>query len=183
MRRLRVFESISIDGYFCGPGGDMTFAHGGTDDGDFASWVGNNASGGGELLFGRVTYDLMASWWPTPAAAQQMPAVAKGMNAMTKWVASRSRPDLAWNNSRLLDGELVAAVRALKATDGPGLTVLGSGSVAAQLGAAGLVDEYQFIIVPVALGAGSTVFRAQHALTLQHSRTFKNGRVVVTYAA
>lgn len=188
MRRLRVFESISIDGYFCDARGDMHFAHGGTDDGEFTAWTGGNASGGGELLFGRVTYEMMASFWPSAAAAQQMPVVAKGMNAATKWVASRTMKRVEWSGARLLDlgggdGALVAAVRALKATEGPGITVLGSGSVAAQLGAAGLVDEYQFVIVPVALGGGRTVFSAQRELTLQHSRTFKNGRVVVTYAA
>ncbi len=189
MQRLRVFESISVDGYFCDAHGDMSFAHAGADDPEFASWIGGNASGGGALLFGRVTYDMMASFWPTPAAAQQMPVVAKGMNAATKWIASRSLKQVAWSGARLLDlsgrgaGDLVTAVRALKASDGPGIAVLGSGSVAAQLGAAGLVDDYQFVIVPVALGGGRTVFSAGKTLTLQHSRTFKNGRVVVTYAA
>ncbi|HSN30184.1 MAG TPA: dihydrofolate reductase family protein [Kofleriaceae bacterium] len=183
MRRLRVFESISVDGYFCDAHGDMRFAHAGADDPEYVSWVGGNASGGGELLLGRVTYEMMASFWPTPAAAQQMPVVAKGMNAATKWVASRSLARVDWSGARLLDGDLVTAVRALKAKDGPGIAVLGSGSIAAQLGAAGLVDDYQFVIVPVALGGGRTVFSAGKTLTLQHSRTFKNGRVVVTYAA
>ena len=183
MRRLRVFESISIDGYFCDAHGGMQWAHAGSDDPEFVSWVGGNASSGGELLFGRVTYEQMRAWWPTPAAAAAMPVVAKGMNAATKWVASRTSRALDWSGARVLDGELVAAVRALKASEGPGIAVLGSGSVAAQLGAAGLVDEYQFVIVPVALGGGRTVFSAEKRLTLQHSRTFKNGRVVVTYAA
>lgn len=183
MRRLRVFESISIDGYFCDAHGDMQWAHDGARDPEFDAWIGSNASGGGELLLGRKTYEELAAFWPTPMAAQQMPTVAKGINAATKWVASRSLAKLEWSGARLLDGNLVAAVRALKASQGPGIAVLGSGSVAAQLGAAGLVDEYQFVIVPIALGGGRTVFGAQQKLTLQHSRTFKNGRVVVTYAA
>ena len=183
MRRLRVFESITIDGYFCDAHGDMQWAHDGARDPELDAWVGANASSGGELLFGRLTYAQMAAFWPTPAAAAAMPVVAKGMNAATKWVASRSLVKVEWSGARLLDGDLVMAVRALKASAGPDLTVLGSGSVAAQLGAAGLVDEYQFIIVPLALGGGRTVFGAQQKLTLQHSRTFKNGRVVVTYAA
>lgn len=183
MRRLRVFESISIDGYFCDAHGDMQWAHAGGDDPELVAWIGGNASSGSELLFGRVTYEQMRAWWPTPAAAAAMPVVAKGMNAATKWVASRTRTQLDWSGAQLLDGDLVSAVRALKAKDGPGIAVLGSGSIAAQLGAAGLVDEYQFVIVPVALGGGRTVFSAGKTLTLQHSRTFKNGRVVVTYAA
>jgi len=74
-------------------------------------------------------------------------------------------------------------VRDLKAGDGPGITILGSGSVAAQLGAAGLVDEYQFVILPVALGGGRTVFTKNRKLRLIDHRAFRCGNVVVTYAA
>ncbi len=181
MKKLRVFESISIDGYFTDRGGDMSWAHAGQDDAEFAGWVGDNASRGGELLFGRVTYQMMEAFWPTPLAAQQMPVVAKGMNAAKKHVASRSLKP-TWNNTHLLQGELVEAVRALKGGEGPGITVLGSGDVAAQLGEAGLVDEYQFVIIPIALGAGRTVFTAGRKLRLVDQRAFRSGNVVVTYA-
>ncbi|HTB59548.1 MAG TPA: dihydrofolate reductase family protein [Polyangia bacterium] len=181
MRRLRVFESISVDGYFCDAGGKMDWAHAGSDDAEFAAWVGGNASGGGELLFGRKTYQMMEAFWPTPMAARQMPAVAKGMNAARKYVASTTlRP--TWNNTQLLTGELLSAARDLKASDGPDVTVLGSGSVAAQLGAAGLVDEYQLVIIPVALGGGRTLFTAGRQLRLIDQRAFRCGNVVVSYA-
>lgn len=108
----------------------MSWAHEVQDDPEFADWVNANASGDGELLFGRKTYEMMAAFCPTPMAAQQMPVVAKGMNARKKYVVSRTiRP--AWNNSYLLEGDLTSSVRALKAGDGPGIAVLGSGSVAA----------------------------------------------------
>ncbi len=95
MRKLRVFESISVDGYFTDARGDMSFAHAGRQDPEFAAWVSGNASGGGELLFGRKTYQMMEAFWPTPLAAEQMPVVAKGMNAARKYVASRTiTPDL-----------------------------------------------------------------------------------------
>ena len=81
MRKLRVFESISVDGYFTDVHDDVGWSHAGRDDREFGDWVGGNASSGGDLLFGRVTYEMMASFWPTPLAAQQMPEVAKGMNA------------------------------------------------------------------------------------------------------
>ena len=183
MRTLRVFESISLDGYFCDAQGDMSWAHGGNDDAEFAEFVGGNASSGGELLFGRKTYQMMQAFWPTPMAAQQMPVVAAGMNAARKYVASRTLKTVTWTNTQLLDDNLVAAVRELKAGDGPGLAVLGSGEIAGQLGAAGLVDEYQFVIVLVALGSGRTVFASRRVLKLASSRSFANGRVVVTYAA
>jgi dihydrofolate reductase len=87
-----------------------------------------------------------------------------------------------WQNTTAIR-ELVSGVRELKAGDGPGITVLGSGSVAAQLAEAGLVDEWQFVIVPVALGRGRTVFSGRRELTLVGQRAFGNGNVVVTYAA
>lgn len=180
MRTLRVFESISVDGYFADADGDMSWAHG-HDDPEFIDWVGHNASSGAELLLGRKTYEMMAAFWPTPAAAERMPRVAEGMNAAKKLVASRSiRP--TWNNSHLIEGDLVDAVRRLKAVDGPGMTLLGSGSIAAQLGEAALVDEYQLVIVPVALGAGRTIFSTRRNLRLVAQRAFPGGKVVVTYA-
>ena len=178
MRKLRVFESISIDGYFTDDHGDMGWAH--TGDAEFNDWVAGNASSGGELLFGRKTYEMMASFWPTALAAQQLPTVAKGMNAATKHLASRTLTP-SWSNTRLLQGELVDAARALKASPGPDITVLGSGDVVAQLGDAGLVDAYQFVIIPVALGAGRTVFRSRRKLQLIEQRVFRCGNVVVTY--
>jgi dihydrofolate reductase len=181
MNKLSVFESISVDGYFTDAGGDIGWAHVGQEDPEFAAWVGGNATSGGALLFGRKTYQMMEAFWPTPAAAQQMPEVARGMNAARKYVASRTvRP--TWKNAHLIEGDLVQAVRALKATAGAGVTVLGSGSVVAQLGEAGLVDQYQFVIVPVALGAGRTVFTKGRKLRLVDQRAFRGGNVVVTYA-
>jgi dihydrofolate reductase len=181
MRVLRVFESISIDGYFTDAHDEMSWAHAGRGDPEFAGWVSSNASSGGALLFGRKTYQMMASFWPTPAAMQQMPDVAKGMNAAAKYVASHTIQP-SWNNTQLLNGDLVKAVRVLKASAGPDITVLGSGSVAVQLGEAGLVDKYQFVIIPVALGGGRTVFAKRRDLRLLNQRAFRCGNVVVTYA-
>ena len=182
MRKLCVFESISVDGYFCDADGDMSWAHAGRDDPEFVAWVGGNASGGGELLFGRKTYQMMESFWPTPMAAQQMPEVAKGMNAARKYVASKTIQP-AWNNTHLLAGDLVKSVQDLKASAGPDITVLGSGSVVAQLGEAGLVDEYQFVIIPIALGAGRSVFSKSRPVRLLDHRAFRCGNVMVKYAA
>lgn len=181
MRKLRVFESISVDGYFCDAAGGMHWAHAGREDAEFADWVGGNASGGGELLFGRKTYQMMEAFWPTPLAAEQMPVVATGMNAARKYVASTTIQP-SWHNTRLLRGDLAKAVGDLKGSDGPDVTVLGSGNVAAQLGAAGLIDEYQFVVIPVALGGGRAVFTEGRQLRLLGQRAFRCGNVVVTYA-
>ena len=180
MRVLRVFESISVDGYFADANNRMDWAHATPQSPEFGAWVNGNASSGGALLFGRITYDMMASFWPTPIAAQQLPEVARGMNAAVKYVATRTITP-TWTNTTRLEGDAVHAIRSLKATDGPDITLLGSGSLAAQLGAAGLVDEYQFVIIPTALGAGRTVFSTPFTLKLVDQRAFPCGRVVVTY--
>lgn len=181
MGKLRVFESLSVDGYFVDANGDIGWAHAGRDDPEFAAWVAGNASSGGELLFGRKTYQLMEAFWTTPAAAQQMPDVARGIHAAKKHVASRTIQP-RWNNAHLLKGSLAEAVLDLKAGAGGGITVLGSGSVATQLGEAGLVDEYQFVMVPVALGGGRTLFTRRCRLRLVDQRVFGCGNVVLTYA-
>ena len=182
MRKLRVFESISTDGYFTDANNDMSWAYDVAQDAEFADWISANATSGGDLLFGRKTYEMMEAYWPTAKAAREMPAVATGMNAAKKYVVSRTiRP--TWNNTHLLRGDFVQNVRDLKASDGPDITILGSGSIAAQLGEAELVDGYQFVVIPVALGAGRTVFTSRCKLRLEEERAFGCGRVVLTYVA
>jgi dihydrofolate reductase len=185
MRTLKVFESISANGYFSGPGGDMRWAYADSGSPEFQAFVAGNASGESTLVFGRVTYEMMASHWPTPAAAQAAPAVAKRMNAAEKLVATRTLRALAWANARALDGDAVAALAAVKKGDGPPLVVLGSGDLVKQLAAAGLVDELQVVLKPVALGGGRTLLAGLTGpleLRLRSSRSFPDGNVVLSYA-
>ena len=88
MRKLIVFNMVSLDGFFVDSKGDMSWAH--KHDAEWNAFVGGNASGSGVLVFGRKTYELMASYWPTPMALQNSPIVAKGMNDMPKIVFSRT---------------------------------------------------------------------------------------------
>lgn len=184
MRKLIAFNHISLDGYFVDGSGDFRWASKGSDDPEFSAFVAENASGGGELVFGRVTYSLMASYWPTPIADQHMPEVAKAMNASPKVVFSRTLDKAEWNNTRLLKGDLAAEVRKLKEEDGPGMCVLGSGTIVSQLAAAGLIDEYQVVLDPVALGSGRSMFDGiptPLSLKLTKTRVFKNGKVFLCY--
>src|SRR4051812_12305715 len=102
MRKLAVFNHVSLDGYFVDMHGDMSWAHQHAPDQEWDAFVAENARGGGALVFGRVTYELMASFWPTPAALEQLPAVAERMNAMPKVVFSRTLEQASWNNTTLL---------------------------------------------------------------------------------
>ena len=185
MRKLISFTQVSLDGYFADGHGDMSWAHKRSDDAQWNAFVAGNASGGGTLLFGRVTYELMASYWPTPMAAQQNPLVAERMNALPKVVFSHTLKEATWSNTRLLTSDLVGGVRKLKAESGEGIAILGSGSLVSQLAAAGLIDEFQVVVNPIALGEGKSLFAGieqRLQLQLTSSRTFTNGNVVRTYA-
>ena len=102
MRKLHVFDNVSLDGFFVDASGDMSWAH--RRDEEWNAFASSNASGNGELLFGRVTYEMMAAFWPTPQAAQMLPDVAAGMNTMHKIVVSRTLDTVAWQNTTLLEG-------------------------------------------------------------------------------
>lgn len=186
MRKLIVFNHVTLDGYFAGANGDVSWAHTGNDDPEYTVFVAENASGGGQLLFGRVTYDLMAGYWPTPIADQHDPVVAAGMNNMSKVVFSRTLERAAWNNTRLVKTGIVEEIRKMKAEPGPGMAILGSGSIVAQLAPEGLIDEYQMMVDPVALGKGRTMFegiREKLTLKLTRTRLFKNGKIFLCYEA
>jgi dihydrofolate reductase len=184
MRQLIVFNNVSLDGYFTDRTGDMSWAHHLEQDAEWNAFVQGNAGSGGELVFGRVTYDMMASFWPTPQAFQRMPAVAEGMNQSPKVVFSRTLDKASWNNTRLVKGDIAAEMRKLKKEPGPGMAILGSGSIVAQLAQEGLIDEFQVVVTPIVLGKGRTMFDGiQDKLALKHTstRTFGNGNVVLCY--
>jgi len=182
MRKLQVFNTISADGFFTDGSGDMSWAH--RHDEEWAAFSNGNAAGSGELLFGRVTYDMMAAFWPTAQAAQMLPQVAAGMNAMRKYVVSRTLREPRWQNTTVLTGDLAAAVQVLKARPGPDIVILGSGSTVSQLAAAGLIDAYQLVLSPTILGKGRTLFETierRLSLRLTNTRSFRNGNVVLWY--
>jgi dihydrofolate reductase len=185
LRKLGAFMHISLDGYYCDSRGDMSFAHKPPEDTEWHDFVARNASSGGMLLFGRTTYDMMAAWWPTPMAARAMPEVAARMNAMPKIAFSRTMSSADWSHTTLVRDDLVGTVRRLKDEAGPDMAILGSGSVVRQLAGAGLIDTFQIVLNPVALGAGKSLFSGltqQLALVLTNTRVFGNGSVVLWYA-
>ena len=182
MRRLIAFEQVSLDGYFVDAKGDMSWAH--KQDPEWNEFAGSNASGDGALLFGRVTYEMMASFWPTPAAMERMPVVAEGMNTLPKVVFSRTLEKASWKNTKLVKGDPAAEVRRMKNESGPDLVILGSGSIVSQLARAGLIDEFQMVVNPIVLGKGRTLFggvKDKIALKLIKTRAFGNGNVVLYY--
>lgn len=182
MRSLTVFNHVSLDGFIADADSDMSWAH--RQDDEWREFASANASGGGELLFGRRTYELMASFWPTSQALESMPVVAERMNALPKVVFSRTLDDATWSNTRLVRDDLVDAVRRLKEEEGPNMVILGSGSIVSQLTEARLIDTYQIVLNPVALGSGRAMFgglSTRVGLRLEDTRVFGNGNVVLWY--
>jgi dihydrofolate reductase len=186
MRKVIVFENVSLDGFFTDQNNDMSWAHKDQSDSEFNEFVASNASHGGQLLFGRVTYEMMAGYWPTPMASGQNPDMAKHMNSLPKTVFSKSLKKASWNNTQLVKDDVVTAVRKMKLEAGPDMVVLGSGSIVAQLTQAGLVDQFQFVLTPVVVGKGRTLFegtknKTKIEMKLTKSRAFKNGNVFLCY--
>jgi len=182
MRKLAVFNMMTLDGYIADKNGDMSWAH--KQDAEWNAFAQGNASGGGELLFGRITYELMTSYWPTPQAMKNNPLVAERMNNLPKVVFSRTLEKASWNNTRLVKGDVAAEVRKMKKEPGPGMVILGSGTIISQLAPEGLIDEYQIVVNPVVLGKGKTMFdgiKEKLTLKLTKTRTFGNGNVLLCY--
>jgi dihydrofolate reductase len=182
MRRLVVFNQVSLDGYFADANSDMSWAH--KQDAEWKAFVDENAKGGGMLLFGRITYQMMASFWPTEQAKQFAPVVAERMNSLPKVVFSRTLDKATWSNTTLVKGDIAAEVRRMKGEPGGGMAIMGSGSIVSQLAPEGLIDEFQVVVNPIVLGKGRTMFEGVPGrlnLKLIRTRSFGNGNVLLCY--
>lgn len=181
MPTLSSFTFLTLNGYFKGLGGDTSWHRHGAEEAQFSA---DSMKTGNTLLFGRVTYEMMAGFWPTEMAAQMFPDVAKGMNAAKKIVFSNSMKKANWQNTTVIGGNIVNAVRKLKEASGDDLTILGSGSIVATLADACLIDTFGIMIDPVALPQGTAIFNGitkKLDLKLTNSRAFKSGVVLLTY--
>jgi dihydrofolate reductase len=181
MGKLSVFNLVTLDGYFTGQEGDISWHR---VDAEFQKYAEENSNSGNTLLFGRVTYELMAGYWPTPEAMKNDPIVAQGMNRSAKIVFSRTLNKADWVNTRLVKDDMLEEVRKLKQQSGKDLTILGSGSIVAQLAQVRLIDEYQVLLNPIVLGKGRTMFEGvkdQFILKLTKTRTFGNGNILLYY--
>lgn len=181
MSKLSVFNFISLNGYFKGPGGDTSWHRHGEEENAYSHEMLATES---TLLFGRKTYEMMQQFWPTPAGEAYDPLTAKGMNKAEKIVCSNTLAQADWQNTRIIKGDIVAQVKAMKNTAGKDMAILGSGSIVSLFAGQGLIDEYQLMIDPVALPAGTTLFKGitrPLALRLIDTRVFESGTIVLRY--
>jgi dihydrofolate reductase len=188
MRKLIVSTFLTLDGVMQAPGGpgeddDGGFTQGGWSvnywDDRMREIMNGAMSVPFDLLLGRRTYDIFASYWPNAPEED-----AKPLNDATKYVASRSRPALEWGPSVLIAGDAAEGVAKLKAEDGPELQVHGSWNLIQTLLRQNLIDEYRLWVFPVVIGSGKRLFAdgaIPSGLRLVDSTVSTTGVVIGTY--
>jgi dihydrofolate reductase len=193
MRKLIIAEHISLDGIIQSPGGpdedpSGDFRLGGWmapyDDDLIDRFLEDMFSQPFELLLGRRTYDIWASYWPHIGAESPSHPIADLFNRVPKHVATHRPDSLDWHNSHALEGDLADAVRTLKQRDGADLLTWGSSEIVHQLLAAGFVDELRLMVYPVVLGKGKRLFDDEAratAFTVAQSATTPAGAHIAHY--
>jgi dihydrofolate reductase len=190
MRQLIVQSFVTLDGVMQAPGGpgeddEGGFAYGGWSvnywDEQMGQVMDEATSRPFAMVLGRRTYDIMAAYWPTAPEETG----SKVFNDATKYVASRSRPNLeAWSNSVLIEGDAADGIAALKAEDGPELQVHGSPNLIQTLLRHNLVDQYRLWVFPVVIGTGKRLFgdgTMPSGLRLVDSKVSSTGVVMGTW--
>lgn len=191
MSKLVVSTFVSLDGIMQAPGGpnedrEGGFQHGGWSVPYFGEDMGTimveQFAMMEALLLGRRTYEIFAAHWPH--VTDENDAVATKLNAMPKYVASRTLDRVEWNNSHLLQGDAAGAVAELKQRIDGEINVQGSSNLIETLQQHDLIDEYRLLIEPVVLGTGKRLFAAgtaPTAFTLTASRPTSTGVLYCTY--
>jgi dihydrofolate reductase len=181
MRKVIVSNLISLDGFMAGPNGEIDWF---VVDEEFDAYARELFASVDTLLFGRVTYQLMAGFWPTPAADAEDPFITERMNSLPKVVFSTTLETAEWQNARLVRTSPVEEVSRLKRQPGASLMIFGSGTLVSALAPPGLIDEYRIVVNPVVLGSGKSLFRGIREridLKLLKTRTLACGDVILYY--
>lgn len=181
MRKLFAFNLISLDGFFEGPNQDINWHN---VDEEFNEFAIEQISAVGALLFGRVTYQLMESYWPTADALKNDPVIAGIMNSVPKLVFSRTLEKAEWNNTRIVKENIEQEILNLKKQPGKDMAVFGSADLLSTLMQMDLVDEHRVMVNPLLLGKGNPLFKNMDEkidLRLVKTRTFQSGNVLLYY--
>jgi dihydrofolate reductase len=183
MSKLIAFNFITLNGFYKGNNEDISWHRHGEEESKYSE---DMLKMDNILLLGRKTYDQMASFWPTSTARDMMPTVAAGMNNAEKIVFSRN-PNLpiSWENTKLISENIVEKIKALKSSSKKDMAILGSGSIINLFTVNRLIDEYQIMIDPVALGSGTQLLYGIDQtlnLKLTQHRVFKSGVILLYYS-
>lgn len=181
MAKLTSFTFISLNGFYKGKNGDINWHQHGGEEAEYSveSLKLNNI-----LLFGRVTYEMMKSFWPTQMAYDSFPQVADGMNHSEKLVVSKTLKSTDWENTQIIKENLIERITELKKESKKNITLLGSGKILNQLSNANLVDEYQIMIDPIFIEKGEPILDNLNDninLELTKTKIFKSGTILLHY--
>jgi dihydrofolate reductase len=195
MRRIVMFNRVTVDGFFAGPDGSLDWV---VPDKDLDRAGASGIPGTDTVLFGRRTYEMFAAFWPyalddSPTSpnphmprqrSPEMRAMSTMLNEATKLVFSRTLKEVTWNNSRVLPTFDPREIEAMKRQPGKDMIVFGSGSIVSQLTKHGLIDEYQFVVDPVLLGKGKRLLGdlpTSTKLELKEAKAYPSGNVMLRY--
>jgi dihydrofolate reductase len=181
MRRLFLFNLISLDGFFEGPNKELDWHN---VDAEFNEFAVQQLDSIDLILFGRITYEMMVSYWPTDSAIKDDPAVGGRMNSIQKIVFSKTLPKADWNNTTLIKNNGSQEVAKLKNQPGKDIAIFGSFGLALTLLPDKLIDEFRIMVNPVVLGKGKHMFYSiteKLHLKLTNTRVFKSGNVLLYY--
>ena len=180
MRKLFTFNMVTLDGFFEGPNGDIDWHN--ADNEEFNDFAIEQMSTMDTIVFGRKTYQMMASFWPTEIAVQSDPIIADLMNRFSKVVFSRTLETVDWNNTRLIHENAGQEIRKMKMQPGKDLAIFGSANLISTI--MDEIDEHRVMVNPILLGGGTPLFKnspRRTRLALAGERVFKSGNVLLTY--
>ena len=172
---------MTLDGYFEGVDQRIDWHHVDEEFNNFSEDQINNVDA---ILFGRKTFELMASYWTTSEALSNDPIIANLMNSKDKIVFSRTMTKAGWNNTWLIKDNILSEIEELKRKPGKDLIIFGSANLASTFMQLDLIDEYRIVINPVILGQGNPLFKTsteQLNLKLIKMKTFNSGNVLLYY--
>jgi dihydrofolate reductase len=185
MRNVVWLMHVSLDGFVAGPNGEIDWVN---FDDDLIEDVQGLVNTADTALFGRVTYQLMESYWPTaadrPTATKHDLDHSRWLNPAPKVVFSRTLKNVQWQNTRIVKDHIGEEVARLRKQSGKKLILFASPTLGSTLMNLDLIDEYFFNVNPIVLGKGKPLFRDQremHRLKLLESKTYKNGVVSLRY--
>jgi dihydrofolate reductase len=182
MRKIIVSNYVSLDGFIAGPEGEIDWF---VWDEEMAKYSRDLLYSIDTLLFGRVTYELMAGYWPTASPPSEDQVIIDAMNNLPKIVFSRTLARADWTNTTLVKEVNKEEILKMKQQPGMDMVIFGSGSIVSAFSQLGLIDEYRIIVNPVVLGRGKPLFkdiRERINLKRLKTKTFSsNGNVVLYY--
>jgi len=182
MRKIIVSNLITIDGYFEGLNNDLGWFVTGED---FLEYAAKQLEEVDAILFGRITYEMMASYWPAaPAESGAIAIIKEKMNSLHKVVFSKTLGKAEWNNSVIIKEHITDEIKKLKQQPGKDMVIFGSGTLVSELTSLKLIDEYRLIINPVILGNGNPMFKSINekiGLQLINTKTLASGSIILYY--